>query len=111
MDDRRARELIESERARLEDLLKEETEAAQADRAAVDEPDGFSDPAEPLTAEALDDAIVADIREQLAALQRAEMRLGAGTYGKSIRSGRPIPDERLEADPAAELTVDEATEA
>jgi DnaK suppressor protein len=111
MDDQRARKLIESERARLEDLLQEETEAAQTDRAAVDEPDGFSDPAEPLTSEARDDAIVADIREQLAALQRAELRLAAGTYGKSIRSGRPIADERLEADPAAELTVDEAAEA
>jgi RNA polymerase-binding transcription factor DksA len=25
----------------------------------------------------------------------------------SVRSGEPIPDERLEADPAAELTVEE----
>jgi RNA polymerase-binding transcription factor DksA len=25
-----------------------------------------------------------------------------------VLSGKPIPDERLEADPAAELTVDEA---
>jgi DnaK suppressor protein len=33
--------------------------------------------------------------------------LDDGTYGRSIRSGREIPDERLEADPAAELTVDE----
>jgi RNA polymerase-binding transcription factor DksA len=25
-----------------------------------------------------------------------------------VRSGQPIPDDRLEADPAAELTVEEA---
>jgi RNA polymerase-binding transcription factor DksA len=25
-----------------------------------------------------------------------------------VQSGKPIPDERLEADPAAELTVEEA---
>jgi DnaK suppressor protein len=31
-----------------------------------------------------------------------------GTYGRSVRSGEPIPDERLEADPAAELTISEA---
>ena len=37
-------------------------------------------------------------------------RLADGTYGRSVRSGDPIPDERLEADPAAELTVEEATE-
>ena len=33
--------------------------------------------------------------------------LAAGTYGRSIWSNEPIPDERLEADPAAELTVEE----
>ncbi len=35
-------------------------------------------------------------------------RLDDGSYGRSVRSGVPIPDERLEADPAAELTVEEA---
>ena len=40
--------------------------------------------------------------------ERAEQRLDDGTYGRSIRSGDPIPDERLRADPAAELTVEEA---
>jgi hypothetical protein len=42
------------------------------------------------------------------ALQRAEARLAAGSYGRSVRSGQAIPDERLEADPLAELTVQEA---
>ena len=58
-----------------------------------------------------DDAIAAGFQERLAALDRAEQRLEQGTYGLSIRSGEPIPDERLEADPAAELTVAEAQEA
>jgi DnaK suppressor protein len=44
----------------------------------------------------------------LAAIDRAEQRLEAGTYGFSVRSGQPIPDDRLEADPAAELTTAEA---
>ena len=39
---------------------------------------------------------------------RAEHRLDEGTFGRSVRSGLPIPDDRLEADPAAELTVEEA---
>src|SRR2546427_401071 len=54
---------------------------------------------------------VASARARLAAIDRAEQRLDAGTYGRSIRSGQLIPDERLEADPAAELTVDEANDA
>lgn len=41
-------------------------------------------------------------------LERAELRIKDGTFGYSIQSGVPIPDARLEADPAAELTVEEA---
>ena len=48
-----------------------------------------------------------DLKDRLAAVERAEERLAAGTYGLSIRSGEPIPDERLEANPTAELTVAE----
>ena len=44
---------------------------------------------------------------QLAAIERAEARLAAGTYGLSVESGEPIPDERLEVSPTAELTVEE----
>jgi DnaK suppressor protein len=40
-------------------------------------------------------------------VERAEKRLAAGTYGLSIESGLPIPDERLEAMPTAERTVGE----
>jgi hypothetical protein len=42
-----------------------------------------------------------------AALERAEARLATGTYGHSIESGEPVLDERLEANPLAELTVEE----
>jgi DnaK suppressor protein len=48
-----------------------------------------------------------DLRRELAAVERAEARLEAGTYGLSIESGEPIPDARLEALPVAERTVDE----
>ena len=54
--------------------------------------------------------VVDQANDGKAALDRAEQRLAAGSFGRSIRSGRPIPDERLEADPAAELTVEEAAE-
>lgn len=108
MDEQRARELLDAERARLEQLLAGQATAAQEDRDSVDEPSGLSDPAEPLTAEATDDAVTASLRDRLAAVERAEQRLEAGTYGRSVRSGEVIPDERLEADPAAELTVEEA---
>ena len=108
MDQDRARELLRAERAKLQHLLSDTGEAQQLDGAAERETGDFADGAQPLTAEGLDDAFAANQRERLAALDRAETRLDEGTYGRSIRSGLPIPDERLEADPAAELTIEEA---
>jgi len=70
----------------------------------------MSDPATSLTLEEQDDAVTSSLRERLMAIERAEQRLRDGTYGHSVRSGDEIPDERLEADPAAELTVEEAQE-
>jgi DnaK suppressor protein len=68
------------------------------------------DSAEPLVDQGLDDSVVAALERHLGAIDRAERRLASGTYGRSIRSGAVIPDARLEADPAAELTVEEAAD-
>jgi DnaK suppressor protein len=108
MDDDRARALLRAERIRVEGLLSGTLAAGQQDRAAANEPGELADPAERLTAEEVDDAIAGDLRERLAAIDRAERRLEEGVFGRSVRSGLPIPDDRLEADPAAELTVEEA---
>jgi DnaK suppressor protein len=110
MDDTRAQLLLEQERARVEALLKESSAASQADRAGANEPGDMSDPAESLTSEGEDDAVTEELKLRLEALERAEQRLRSGTFGRSTRSGAPIPDDRLEADPAVELTIDEARE-
>jgi DnaK suppressor protein len=109
MDENRARDLLSAQRAEAESLLKAIQETGQADREAEDDTGDISDPAQPLTAEGMDDAIAESLRDRLAAIDRAEQRLASGTYGLSVRSGQPIPDARLEADPSAELTVEEAT--
>ncbi len=108
MDEERARRLLAAERSRVQRLLTETESASQQDRAEANEPGDLSDPAERLTAEESDDAVASGLRERLAALDRAESRIMEGTFGYSVRSGLPIPEARLEADPAAELTVDEA---
>jgi DnaK suppressor protein len=107
MDEARARELLTAERGRVEGLLRELTEARREDRDAAGGVGDIADPAQPLTSEQGDDAVAAGLRDRLAAIERAEARLAAGTYGRSVRSGTTIPDARLEADPAAELTVEE----
>jgi DnaK suppressor protein len=108
MDEARARARLRAERAEVQDLLARTEAAGQEDRASEDETGDIADPAQLLTAQGMDDAVAESLRDRLAALDRAEQRLEGGTYGRSIRSGQPIPDERLEADPAAELTIEEA---
>jgi DnaK suppressor protein len=108
MDEDRARALLLAERAEVKDLLRDAERAGTQDRAAQAETGDIDDAAQPLAAEGMDDAVAESLRNRLAAVDRALQRLDDGTYGRSVRSGVPIPDERLEADPAAELTVAEA---
>ena len=109
MDQDKARSLLEAERAEVQGLIADTEESGREDREAEAEVGDVADPAQPLAAEGMDDAVAESLRDRLAAIERALKRLDNGTYGRSVRSGVPIPDERLEADPAAELTVEEAS--
>ncbi|HZB35275.1 MAG TPA: hypothetical protein VE440_04300 [Gaiellaceae bacterium] len=104
MDADRARELLLGERRRIERAISRL--GHQDDSEPADEHDPANRAAD-LYQDALDESLAEDLREQLAAVERAERRLAAGTYGLSTESGRPISDERLEAVPTAELTVEE----
>ena len=110
MDQGVARERLTAERAEVTRLLKDAVSAGEQDRGTeVDETTGdYADSAQPLTAQGIDDAIAEGFRARIAAIDRALKRLDEGTYGKSVLSGDPIPDDRLDADPAAELTISEA---
>jgi DnaK suppressor protein len=110
MDQDRARSLLIAERDEVRSLLKGTEAAGQDDRVAeVDsEAEDNADAALALTEEGEDDAIAESLRDRLDTIERALHRLDDGTYGRSVRSGEPIPDERLETDPAAELTIEEA---
>jgi DnaK suppressor protein len=107
MDEKRARALLRDERRRLERL--QAAVAADQDRVTTDAPvaEDLVDGANRRVGEETDEAVARQLDHRLQALRRAEARLAAGTYGRSVLSGRPIPDERLEAFPLAELTVDE----
>jgi DnaK suppressor protein len=106
MDQAQARALLAAERTRLQRLLQAETIRPQGAELGDEVDDADRRNAEQ-TGMAVDQLLGA----RWAALQRAEARLAAGTYGRSVRSGQPIPDERLEADPLAELTAEEAAAA
>jgi DnaK suppressor protein len=105
MDPKRARELLAREREEIE------AQIATLEREGPEEGDDRAEPgdlnSEALYQDELDAGRAQDLKERLAAVERAEARLAAGTYGLSVKSSAQIPDERLEAFPTAELTVEE----
>lgn|SRR5436305_368116 len=105
MDPDRAHHLLEVERRRIERAIANlGSKAPEASLTHSEPGDGGS---EELYQDEFDAGQAEDLDEQLAALERAEARLAAGTYGLSVDSGEPIPDERLDAVPTAERTLEE----
>jgi len=104
MDSDRARQLLESERARIEEALSALGEGPLEGDQRWEPGDEDS---EDLYQDELNAGRRQELQQELAALERAEARLEAGTYGLSVESGEPIPDARLEARPTAERTVEE----
>jgi DnaK suppressor protein len=102
MDPDRASQLLARERQRIEHAI-----AALGPEADEDQDEPGDEGSENLYQKEFDADRAEELRDQLSALERAEARLAAGTYGLSVESGEPIPDERLEALPTAERTVEE----
>jgi DnaK suppressor protein len=106
MDAERARSLLAENRARVEKLLadlagrEDEEELSHLDQHPADDAQFLSD-------EEVEEGLAERLREELEAIERAELRLAEGTFGLSIESGEPIPDGRLEAIPWAERTAPE----
>ena len=105
MDPERARQLLARERERIVGTLKG-LEPTESDEPTTTD-QHLADQASDVYDAELDEGLSDDLRVQLAALERAEARLAAGTFGLSVDSGEPIPDERLEAIPTAERTAEE----
>jgi DnaK suppressor protein len=103
VDDRRASELLRAERQRITDELAGLTLGPIDELSSTDLADDASD----LYQEGVDVGRIDELRDQLAALERAEERLRDGRYGLSVESGEPIPDDRLQVVPTAERTVAE----
>jgi len=108
MDEDRARALVARERRRIEAALAELTGDEQAEDASHFDQTGESDDAgTEIQHDMTDQALVADLQAELASVVRAETRIAQGTFGLSVESGARIPDDRLEAEPLAERTVEE----
>jgi len=108
VNERRARELVARQRTRVESVLAglsgEIRDEGSLGRQQTGE---YEHAASVLDSEAVSVALAADLREQLAAVDRAEERIAQGTHGRSVESGLSILDARLEAEPLAERTIEE----
>jgi DnaK suppressor protein len=102
VESERARQRLAEERTRIEEEL-----ARLRDEPSDDDPRDYGDQAAELDQRERDEAIREELQETLAAIERAERRLDEGTYGISVVSGEPIPDERLELIPWAERLASE----
>jgi DnaK suppressor protein len=108
MDEQRARALVAGERSRIEAALAELAgDDAAEDASQFDQTGEAEEAGAAVQHEMIDQAVVANLQDQLAAVVRAEARIANGTFGVSVESGARIPDERLEAEPLAERTVEE----
>jgi DnaK suppressor protein len=105
MDPEHARQLLAQERERVERAIA--ALSSEDEQAAAEQGEPGELGSEELYEKELDTGRAEDLGEQLAAVERAEARLAAGTYGLSVDSGEPIPDARLEALPTAERTLEE----
>ena len=105
MDEARARELLAHERERIERSLADLEPATDEELSHVDQ--HLADAGSELFETEREAGLATQLREELAAVERAEQRLAEGKFGLSVESGEPIPDERLERMPWAERTVEE----
>jgi DnaK suppressor protein len=105
MDEARASELLARERQRIERSLVDLDPAPDEELSHVDQ--HLADAGSELFETEREAGLATQLREELAAVERAEQRLPEGKFGLSVESGDPIPDDRLERMPWAERTVEE----
>ena len=118
MDPDAARQRLEAERARLQDMragfddehLTDETEnESVSELSAIDQHQ--ADIGTETFEREKDLSILEQIDSELGDVEWALKRLDDGTYGTCEVDGKPIPEERLEAMPAARLCKEHQAEA
>ncbi|TMC50654.1 MAG: hypothetical protein E6J14_03610 [Chloroflexi bacterium] len=112
MDRESARQRLEAERARLEEvrraadhLVEGVEQAEQTELSSLDQHP--ADVGSEVFERERDLGVMQQVRQELDEVQSALRRLDDGRYGVCEVCGRPISDERLEVKPAARYCVDD----
>lgn len=113
MDTNKARTRLEDERDRLQKLIAEEDEGTAGDQPqnSFEEISSYDQHPADQGTETFEQEKALSILEQhqadLADVERALKRLDDGAYGKCEACGKDIPEERLEARPAARYCLED----
>jgi hypothetical protein len=105
MDDQRARELLHSERTRVEKLLSDADSEGRSDREAADAHDGASDAGELLTAETTDNALAAALRDRPEPTGRSPTSASRPIPRRSSPSTRPKRLSSSVSDPPGQSLI------
>jgi RNA polymerase-binding protein DksA len=116
MDPDRARELLAEERGRLQSIKTDLDEIRNdAQFEALQELSSNNQHQADVGTETFDRekdlSILDEVEGELADIEHALHRLDEGTYGICEACGKPIPDERLEAMPAARFCLEDQAKA
>jgi RNA polymerase-binding transcription factor DksA len=118
MDNEEARRRLEEERARLEgvkETFADEHLTDESEGEAVSELSSIDQHQADLGTETFerekDFSILEQVDAELADVEHALHRLDDGTYGTCEVDGKPIPEARLEALPAARFCLEHQSEA
>ncbi|HET7718618.1 MAG TPA: TraR/DksA C4-type zinc finger protein [Acidimicrobiales bacterium] len=118
MDTDQARQRLADERARLDGVkatFDDEGLTEQTEMESVGELSSYDQHQADMGTETFerekDLSILEQVEAELADVEHALRRLDDGTYGTCEVCGKPIPDERLEAMPAARLCLEHQAEA
>jgi DnaK suppressor protein len=114
MNKAKVRKRLEEERTRLEGvrdgLLREESDAdTSAELSNVDQHPG--DLGSETFEHEKNQSLLEQVSDELQQIEAAFHRLEQGTYGTCQACGRPIGDERLDAQPATRFCVDDQARA
>lgn len=113
MDMTIAKRLLEEERRRLQEVKNSfglTDLEAETERESVDELSSVDQHPADLATETFERekrvSVLASVEDQLADVEHAFALLERGRYGRCEACGKPIPDERLEARPAARFCIE-----
>jgi RNA polymerase-binding protein DksA len=111
IDTARFRQLLEQERGRiasaLEHLHATNSTSPEDETEEIPSDNHLGDMATETMNREIDFGLEEGAEQTLAAIDAALERIDAGTYGTCERCGKPIGEERLEANPNATLCIDD----